>query len=294
MALARLELGVIQRSRGRSATAAAAYRAGARIADRRTGEVHDYRRRTGVVATALFGPTGALDGGGREAAWNAAEAAERRRDAVVGRELTVALPAELSADERAALARDFATQLAREEGVLVDLAIHAPARRGDERNHHGHLLFSTRVVAVDGDGRVVFGDKTRVWDHKVTGGSRLTAWRTRFEAVTNVHLARAGSAARIDMRSLAAQGATRAPGRHDGPTRTRAKRDLAVVRTRMATVRARLDGLALAHRLGVDTGFLGAVADSMRAAAVALRLRDTSEPEIAVATRSHIPPTPDR
>ncbi len=293
MALARLELGVIQRSRGRSATAAAAYRAGTRIVDHRTDETHDYRRRAGVVATALFGPAGMLDGGGREAAWNAAERAERRRDSVVAREMTVALPAELSAGERAALARDFAAQLAREEGVLVDLAIHAPSRRGDARNHHAHCLFSTRAATVDGE-RVTFGAKTAVWDHKVSGGLRLKTWRARFEAVTNDHLARAGATVRIDMRALADQGAARVPGRHDGPARTRARRDLAAVRTRMVAVKARLDGLALACRLGVDARLMGAVADSVRAAALALRPRDAPGPEPAMTTRPQAPPTLDR
>lgn len=293
MALARLELTVVQRSRGRSATAAAAYRAGARIVDHRTNETHDYRRRIGVIATVLLGPAGPLDSGGREAAWNAAEGAERRRDAVVAREMTIALPAELSVGERDALARDFASQLAREEGVLVDLAIHAPSRRGDARNHHAHCLFSTRVATVDGD-RVTFGAKTAVWDHKVSGGLRLKTWRARFEAVTNDHLARAGATARIDMRALVDQGAARVPGRHDGPARTRARRDLAAVRTRIAAIGARLDGLALARRLGADAGLLGAVADAVRAGAAALRRPSDPGSETAAPARPLAPPALDR
>lgn len=294
MALARLELKVVQRSRGRSATAAAAYRAGTRIADLRTGETHDYRRRDGVVTTALFGPGGELDCGGREVAWNTAEAAERRRDAVVAREMILALPAELSASERVVLAHDFAAQLARDEGVLVDVAVHAPSRRGDARNHHAHCLFSTRVASVDVDGRIAFGVKTSVWDHKRTGGPHLLAWRRRFEDVVNAHLARAGSVSRIDMRSLAAQGIDRQPGRHDGPAVTRTRRDLGTVQARIASIRMRLDSLAMASRLGVDSGLVTAMAASLRAAALALRHGGDRGPEISAASRPHALPSLDR
>ncbi len=41
-------VGIISRGKGRSVTAAAAYRAAERIKDLRTGEIHDYRKKKGV------------------------------------------------------------------------------------------------------------------------------------------------------------------------------------------------------------------------------------------------------
>jgi hypothetical protein len=87
----------VSRSSGRSATALAAYRAAERIEDRRTGETHDYARKGGVESADIVlpdnAPTWASD---RAALWNAAELAEKRKDACVAREYEVALPSELS------------------------------------------------------------------------------------------------------------------------------------------------------------------------------------------------------
>ena len=47
---------VISRGQGRSATAAAAYRAAERILDRRTGIEHDYSRKQGVVRSEVLLP----------------------------------------------------------------------------------------------------------------------------------------------------------------------------------------------------------------------------------------------
>ena len=49
MAIYHLSVKAISRSAGRSATAAAAYRAATRIEDERTGLVHDYSRKAGVL-----------------------------------------------------------------------------------------------------------------------------------------------------------------------------------------------------------------------------------------------------
>jgi hypothetical protein len=84
----------ISRATGRSATAAAAYRAGERITDDRTGEVHDYRRKKGVLHAQIFVPSG-VRVPSRSALWNMAEAAENRKDAKVAREWEIALPSEL-------------------------------------------------------------------------------------------------------------------------------------------------------------------------------------------------------
>ena len=136
------------RSTGRSSVAAAAYRAGVKLEDRRTAMVFDFTRRSGVVAAAIIAPADAGQfASDRAALWNAAEQAEKRKDSRTAREWVLALPDELDAEQRAKLARAFAGELVNRYGVAADVAIHAPSRGGDERNHHAHILCTTRVIA---------------------------------------------------------------------------------------------------------------------------------------------------
>ncbi len=82
-----------------------------------------------VAASFIVAPDGAAWAQDRAALWNAVEAAERRKDAKVAREYQVALPHELTPEERAGLVRDFAERLCARYGVAADVAIHAPAAR---------------------------------------------------------------------------------------------------------------------------------------------------------------------
>src|SRR3546814_7363396 len=82
----------------------------------------------------------------RERLWNAAELAETRKNATVAREYEIALPVEMSADERRELALGLARDISERHGVAVDVSIHAPGREGDPRNHHAHLLTTTRRI----------------------------------------------------------------------------------------------------------------------------------------------------
>ena len=164
----------IARARGRSATAAAAYRAGELICDERTGLVFDYRRRKGVLDARIHLPGGRLLQD-REKFWNGIEIDHRRRDAVLAREVVLALPSELDADERAALAFGFSREIAQEFEVGVDCALHAPSRDGDDRNFHAHLLLT--VCTVDADG--VFGKKAERLDPiacKRSGAADSVSW----------------------------------------------------------------------------------------------------------------------
>lgn len=216
MAIYHLSVKPISRSAGRSATAAAAYRAGVEIADERTGEVHDYRRKGGVESADIVLPDGAPEWAtNRGALWNAAEKAEKRKDACVAREYEVALPAELSPAERRRLALDFAQEMANREGCAVDVAIHAPGKEGDERNHHAHILRTTRKVAIDGLGAKLDTEKAgrkRVDD--------LEAVRARWAELTNERLRENGIEARVDHRSHAERGIEAVPTLHLGPGAT--------------------------------------------------------------------------
>jgi hypothetical protein len=219
MAIYHLSVKAISRSAGRSATAAAAYRAGVEITDTRTGEVHDYTRKRGIVSADLVLPAGAPEwAADRSALWNAAEHAERRKDACVAREYEVALPSELPAAARRQLALDFAQEMANREGCAVDVAIHEPSKGGDNRNHHAHIMRTTRKVA-EGLGAKL--------DTEKAGRNRaadLEAVRARWAELTNERLREYGIEATVDHRSLKAQGIDREPTQHLGPTATAIER----------------------------------------------------------------------
>ncbi len=214
MAIFHLSVKTISRSAGRSATAAAAYRAGVKITDERTGEIHDYQRRTGVESILLLLPANAPDWAtDRAALWNAAEWAETRKNSTVAREFEIALPAELSTDERKLLAHAFARQIVERHGCAVDVAIHTPGKKGDDRNHHAHILLTTRRLTATG-----FTKKTRELDDLKTGEIRW--WREQFANMQNLYLFRHGHGTPVDHRSLEAQAINREPTRHLGPTAT--------------------------------------------------------------------------
>ena len=188
---------MISRSQGRSATAASAYRVAERIEDRRTGVVFDYAKRGGVDHTEILAPDHAPDWiSDRSELWNRVEEAETRKNSQVAREVRVALPAELTHDERVALVRDFAQEQFVDRGMVVDIALHAPGREGDERNHHAHILLTTREVGAEG-----FTVKNRDWNKVEV----LEGWREAWARDSNAALERAGIEDRVDHRTLVAQ-----------------------------------------------------------------------------------------
>lgn len=271
MAIFHLQVNTVSRSAGRSATAAAAYRAGCQITDERTGEIHDYTRKGGVEASALFAPAGAPEwAADRAQLWNAAEQAERRKNSTVAREFVVALPAELSAEDRQALAFDLGRALVARHGVAVDVCIHAPGKDGDERNHHAHILMTTRRMTPEG-----LAEKTRELDNQRSG--EVDHWRAEWARLANAALERAGRSERIDHRTLEAQGIERMPTTHQGPAVTdmvrkgrqsdvadrqaeqagqfdQAKREAAAAAVDLAKVQALLDQAqeAAAHELAAQ------------------------------------------
>ena len=160
----------ISRSSGRSATASAAYRAGCKIDDDRTGLKHDYSKKSGVLLAVAFDKNNMqLD---RSELWNLAEKAENRKDGRTAREWILALPKELIPDDKiflndinknraAWVAFKFAQELAKRYNVAVDVAIHAPDKGGDNRNYHAHIMTTTRELKND-NGKISLGDKSAI------------------------------------------------------------------------------------------------------------------------------------
>lgn len=221
----------VSRAAGRSATAAAAYRAAARVVDRRTGEIHDYRKKGGVVAAGIVMPDGSRATHLREQLWNAAEDAEKRKDGRVAREWVIALPDELNNDQRIALAAKFAMKLAATYGVAADLAVHEPSRKGDDRNHHAHILLTTRQAKLTKNGielgdkaSIELSDKARKERGMKPAADDVKRLRALWADMANAALAEAGHEARIDHRSHAERGIDEMPSVHLGPTATAIKR----------------------------------------------------------------------
>ncbi|WP_445490602.1 MobQ family relaxase [Rhodopseudomonas sp. RCAM05734] len=197
MASYHLSVQPVKRSEGRSVVAMAAYRAGARLKDERRDMEVDYRRRRGVVHAEIMAPEGSaewlLD---RETLWNGVERMEVRRDAQLAREINMALPHELSDEQRLALVRRFVSKQFVALGMVADFAIHAPVvEKGDDpRNHHVHVLLTLRQAGEGGLRRV----KTREWN----SDRMLAIWRAAWADEQNGALRALGSAARVDHRSL--------------------------------------------------------------------------------------------
>lgn len=241
MSIFHLTVRSVSRASGRSAVAAAAYRAGERLTNDRDGRIHDYTNKPVVEAfilTPVDAPEWSRD---RARLWNAVEAAEKRKDAKVAREYELALPAEVDAAERRRLAETFGLRLVERYGVAVDVAIHPPSEEGDQRNHHAHLLTTTRVIEPAG-----LDAKTRILDVSSTASVEVEALREIWADLVNQALAQANVRERVDHRSFERQGKAIEPTVKMGPIVTAIERralrdDSNGPRSQPATARGRLN-----------------------------------------------------
>jgi hypothetical protein len=224
MAVYFLNMKTFGRAGGSSAASAAAYRAGERIRDERTGRIYDHSERLDVLHKEIVLPSQFSDedmawARDRGNLWNTAESAETRENARVAREYLVALPVELSPPQRLELVRGFSQELSDRYGFAVDFAVHAPRDfpGSDPRNFHAHLLATTREVKLEGLAAKTTlemrdGDRRKLGLPPVI--NELLHVRQRWAAVTNEALQQSHIAARIDHRSLEAQGIDREPWPH--------------------------------------------------------------------------------
>ncbi|TBF64553.1 Ti-type conjugative transfer relaxase TraA [Rhizobium leguminosarum] len=221
MAIYHLSMKPIARSGGRSAVASAAYRAAERLTNERDGLTHDFSNRQGVEHAEIVLParSSAHWAMKRSALWNAAERAEKRSDARIAREFEIALPHELTAEQRLALTRAFAADLANRYGAAVDFAIHRPGEGSDIRNSHAHLMMTTRQVTEAGLGDKTLLERENRWllaNHLPPSQLQLKDLRQAWEHLANTHLERAGLDIRIDNRSHLEAGITIEPTEHVG------------------------------------------------------------------------------
>lgn len=205
MALYHLHVKNISRGDGRSAVAAAAYRAGETLENAAEERLSKFAGRRDVLGAEIHLPVGAPAWmADRAALWNGVEAIERRKDARLAKEVEFSIPRELPREAWFAVARSMAAHFTA-QGFVVDLAVHDD---GTGHNPHVHLLLATRLVTAAG-----FGPKLRAADRKTF----LKDTRATWQAIANAALAKAGFAVKIDAGSYAARRIDREPGEHHPP-----------------------------------------------------------------------------
>ncbi len=198
MAIYHLHVKVIGRKAGSSAVASAAYRSASRLRDERIDRSHDFSHKRGVVHSEVMLPEGAPEHlGDRERLWNEVEAVEVRKDAQLAREVEFAIPREMTQAQGIELARDFAQAEFVDQGMIADVNLHWDIGEDGMPKPHAHVMLTMRSVDENG-----FGQKVRDWNRT----ELVERWRERWAELANERLAELDIDARIDHRSLEAQG----------------------------------------------------------------------------------------
>lgn len=240
MAIYHMSIKNISRAKGKTAIAAAAYRAGTILTDNETGITHNYVKKSEVKYTEIILPEHApAEYANREILWNEVQKIETQDRARLAREWEVAIPNELDLDQAKTLIRNFGESLVK-EGMCVDLAIH-----WKDGNHHAHIMGTTRPIGKDGkwaakerkgykldaEGKKipVIDPKTghqkigargrKMWQRETVQANdwnrreKVEEWRKRWADCCNKYLAREQQ---IDHRSYERQGVTQLPTVHEG------------------------------------------------------------------------------
>ncbi|HFE7428570.1 MobQ family relaxase [Salmonella enterica] len=195
MAIFHMSAQTISRSKGHSSVAAAAYRHGEKLTDEHTGEIHDYSKKKGISDSVILIPESADRNFLKPAyLWNTIEKSEKRKDAQLAREFNIALPVEMTDEQKKALAIDFCQEHFVKNGMIADIAFH----KLDSDNPHFHVMLTTRSLTPGGS---EFGHKVREWNSK----EQLQEWCKSWADTANEHMQKAGIDAHIDHRSLKEQ-----------------------------------------------------------------------------------------
>ena len=218
MAIYHFSAKVISRAAGSSAVAAAAYRSADRLHDERLGRSHDFSNKAGVVHSEVLLPENAPEEWrDREKLWNDVEASEVRKDAQLAREIEFAIPREMTEEQGIELARDFVRDEFVARGMIADLNVHWDIGADGLARPHAHVMLTMREIRIGDDGSAGFGAKVRDWNRT----ELLNHWREAWAEHVNERLAELDIDARIDHRTLEAQGIELEPQHKIGPAASR-------------------------------------------------------------------------
>ena len=166
MAFFHFHSSVGKRSAGQSSVASASYRAGEMLVDERTGVVHDYQKKGGIIEKMILLPDNAPRSfQDRGKLWNEVEKVEKRKDAQVYREFELALPSEMTDEQRSALVKAWVEKNLVSRGMVADVCIHRSRDKKTKKrgkNYHAHILCTLRKI--DDSGK--FGKKEREWNER--------------------------------------------------------------------------------------------------------------------------------
>lgn len=234
MAVPHFSVSIVARGSGRSAVLSAAYRHCAKMEFEREARSIDYTLKQGLLHEEFVIPEDAPDwlrkmvtdrsvSAASEAFWNAVEAFEKRSDAQLAKDVTIALPIELSTEQNIELVRDFVARHITANGMVADWVFHdAPG------NPHIHLMTTLRALTNDGFGSkkvAILGPDGKpqrneagkiVYELWAGGADDFNAFRDGWFACQNRHLALAGLDIRVDGRSYEKQGIALEPTIHVG------------------------------------------------------------------------------
>jgi len=234
VAIYHLSIKIISRGKGgKSAVAAAAYRAAEKIHNEYDGMTHDYTRKGGVVHTEILLPENApAEYADRAVLWNAVEKIEKAKNAQLAREIEIALPVELTREQNISLVREYVNRHFVAAGMCADFAIHDKK----DGNPHAHIMLTMRPFEQGGEwgakqkkeyildpqGNKIYDPKKRQYKCKSIPAtdwndqSRAEEWRAGWAELCNQFLERGNHAERIDHRSYERQGIDQIPTVHLG------------------------------------------------------------------------------
>lgn len=243
MAIQFARMRIITRTSGGNVVRSAAYNARTNAHSERTGESFYFTHRDGHVHHELILPDDAPEAlTDANTLWNAAQAAERRINSQEAKELLLALPADESVTDemRAEMVRGFLKDNFASSNLAMQVDIHGP-HEGD-KNHHAHVLLSTRELGADG-----FGAKVRAINGQFAKGQMIDGerWGEVWRDYQNSYFAERGLDLRVDDISVV-------PGEHIGPQRMRTQADVAALsrnasRAKVARELAEDPGILLDH-----------------------------------------------
>ena len=228
-----MSIKIISRDKGKSAVAAAAYRAGEKITNEYDGIPHDYTRKGGVVHTEiLLSDNAPAEYSDRNLLWNAVEKIEKAKNSQLAREIELALPVELTLLQNKSLVREYVKKHFTQQGMCADIAIHDK----NDGNPHAHIMLTMRPFTeektwgdkqkkeyiLDPQGEKIYDKKKRSYKCKSVpttdwnDQSQAEEWRAAWADYVNGVLEHNGHAERIDHRSYERQGIDQIPTIHLG------------------------------------------------------------------------------
>ena len=218
-----LSIQIISRGRGKSAVAAAAYRAGETITNEYDGVTHDYTRKGGIVHTEIILPNHApAEYTDRTVLWNAVEKSERYCTAQLSREIEIALPVKLTTEQNISLVRGYVQDTFVNAGMCADVCLH----NKDDGNPHVHIMLTMRPIEQDGKwgqkSRTINGRKVNTVDWH--DRDKAEQWRAAWADYCNAALVVNGFEPTVDHRSYARQGKEQIPTVHLGPAASQMER----------------------------------------------------------------------